>query len=606
MGLEAFFQVLSRESGVSILHRELPRAELGLHLRGATVPAAAEAALRKFPDYVVEPGESSLFVARREAAPSRGEAGEGELYLSYNAQAGTADLRVERRRLSEVLKRLFGAAGREYVLAARNDPLLERVACSARPFDACLELLLAQTGNGCALRDGVYVIFQSPQQDALRSLRSTVVRPLAHLSVADLLAALPPTLAASGALKPDRAANVVYLTGTDEELESLGAFLSAVDRPLDANPYRRFDLSRLKPKELLAVLPPRLAGPNPVAVPGADAVLLQCSAESRDEVARFVASVDQAGEPSRIPLKYVKPEEALRSLPPPFLKEELVDLGDGATLLFAGSAGRRALLERYLAIVDKPRPQIRYELLVVQYERSASSEWKRSLENRKAKAPSASVVIGNLAELLSLEFDVVSAFGYLFAARLSLELGESRARIFADTTLNGLAGQDIRFQNTSTFRYRELDPSTGKPLPTGVTREIASGMIVAVNGWVSGDGMITMNVSATLSKRGADLSSSTGNPPPTSEKVVTTSVRTRSGEPVVISGLFQEDESESLSGLPFLARVPLLGRLFSDSKRTREGSEMVIYVLPWNERDPGASVSIERVYAEVVGRPEAR
>ena len=39
----------------------------------------------------------------------------------------------------------------------------------------------------------------------------------------------------------------------------------------------------------------------------------------------------------------------------------------------------------------------------------------------------------------------------------------------------------------------------------GVTREITSGLVLNIDGWVSGDGMITTTVNASVSKRGADV-----------------------------------------------------------------------------------------------------
>jgi Flp pilus assembly secretin CpaC len=87
--------------------------------------------------------------------------------------------------------------------------------------------------------------------------------------------------------------------------------------------------------------------------------------------------------------------------------------------------------------------------------------------------------------------------------QLNLQLGEDKARVLADTTLNGISGQEIKFENTNTFRYRDItiDPETGKPFYTGTTREITSGLVLNINGWVSGDGMITMKVNAAVSKQ---------------------------------------------------------------------------------------------------------
>ena len=148
--------------------------------------------------------------------------------------------------------------------------------------------------------------------------------------------------------------------------------------------------------------------------------------------------------------------------------------------------------------------------------------------------------------------------------------------------MHGVSGREIHFQNTNTYRYRDnnVDPETGKPVYSGVTREIASGIKLDVIGWVSGDGMITSKVTASVSRRGNDTSGATGNPPPTSEKLVTTEVCGKSGEPVVLSGLVQTAESEEEKRSPFISKIPLLGNLFKAKNKTSENMQMVIYLVP--------------------------
>jgi type II secretory pathway component GspD/PulD (secretin) len=101
-----------------------------------------------------------------------------------------------------------------------------------------------------------------------------------------------------------------------------------------------------------------------------------------------------------------------------------------------------------------------------------------------------------------------------------------------------------------------------------------------MKGWVSGDGMITTTVTASVSKRGADITSVIGNPPPTSEKVLTTQVRARSGETVVLSGLRQNDSTIIEQRVPVLSKIPFLGWIFKNKNNTAENTQMIIYLVP--------------------------
>jgi type II secretory pathway component GspD/PulD (secretin) len=132
--------------------------------------------------------------------------------------------------------------------------------------------------------------------------------------------------------------------------------------------------------------------------------------------------------------------------------------------------------------------------------------------------------------------------------------------------------------------------------------------VLGINGWVSGDGMVTMKVNATVSKQdetGANVSATT-NPPPTSERVVNTQVRTKSGTPIVIGGLLQIEKVELVSKTPFLGSIPLLGRLFQDINISDITTEMIIYIIPYvhygDEESPHYAKRIEAQYKKYILR----
>ena len=136
------------------------------------------------------------------------------------------------------------------------------------------------------------------------------------------------------------------------------------------------------------------------------------------------------------------------------------------------------------------------------------------------------------------------------------------------------------FQNTNTCRYREIevDPDGGEATATGVVRELTSGLILRVSGWVSGDGMVTMEVSATVSNE--EGSGAEGAPPRTSERVISTTARTPVGEPLVIGGLRQTSTTTERNKIPLLGDIPLIGGIFQSSRESEETTEFVIYIVP--------------------------
>jgi pilus assembly protein CpaC len=67
-----------------------------------------------------------------------------------------------------------------------------------------------------------------------------------------------------------------------------------------------------------------------------------------------------------------------------------------------------------------------------------------------------------------------------------------------------------------------------------------------------------------------------------------TTVELGSGESFAIAGLFQNNGSNQIRGLPFLANIPILGALFRSSSFQRNESELVIIVTPFIVRPAAA------------------
>jgi type II secretory pathway component GspD/PulD (secretin) len=129
----------------------------------------------------------------------------------------------------------------------------------------------------------------------------------------------------------------------------------------------------------------------------------------------------------------------------------------------------------------------------------------------------------------------------------------------------------------------ETNETTGVTTTTGTAQSLSYGLIFGVNGWLSGDGMITMTVSATVS-RSAESSSTSSKAdnvlPNTTERVINTQLRVEAGKPVVISGLLQKEKIKTVSQVPILGSIPLLGTLFRTTTEKDNVTELTIYILP--------------------------
>lgn len=606
--IETLIRSLSRAIGVTILYDSLPRINLSVDIIDVPPTKAVEILSRRLTDYSVEEDGAYFYIKLN--ANQRGtnrRPGEGITKAGENYS-----LSISKARFLEVLADLFKKAGKEYSLLTKNDSQLENLFFSDRDFDSMLRLVLEQGNADYVIRDGVYYILELQRKDIIKKLKTTSQIRLSYLSAQEFPNLLPGELASGNAIKVDKATNSLIITGTQEETQPIIDFIAMVDRPISGMSYERFDIKYLKVKDLLAIIPQGMIPTPPLTIPGTNAFIVLGTPDSVRNLREYIAIVDRSVEGYPIRLKYIKTEELLKSLPPSVSKEEVLDSGYPNVCFFTGSEDKRRLFIRELATIDRPKPQIRYQLLVIQYDKNNSLTTGRNLKlNPK---PDKSVwrafsFVGELSKILTLNFDVINKFGYQFAATLNANLTEGSASIFADTTLHGLSGQDIKFQNTDTTRVQQTEKNDqGKETYTGVITEVSSGLIISLNGWVSGDNMITISVSATVSKQyTAEKTDDTGQKPlpSTSERIVNTQVRTPSGKAIIISGLIKEDISDSATkAFPILSRIPLLGLLFKDQTKSTNKTEIVIYIIPYLMRDDEESsdvnVRLERYYQTLV------
>lgn len=68
--------------------------------------------------------------------------------------------------------------------------------------------------------------------------------------------------------------------------------------------------------------------------------------------------------------------------------------------------------------------------------------------------------------------------------------------------------------------------------------------------------------------------------PSTFSRETQTVVIIRNGETIVIGGIYTEKDSESESGIPLLAKIPLFGWLFKKETKTKDKTELLIFLTP--------------------------
>lgn len=108
-------------------------------------------------------------------------------------------------------------------------------------------------------------------------------------------------------------------------------------------------------------------------------------------------------------------------------------------------------------------------------------------------------------------------------------------------------------------------------------QEIDSGVTLVITPQITPDNKISLVINVISSQLG---STTVDAIPSINDNTATTTVLLEDGATTVIGGLAQLQNTDSTDGLPWLARLPLIGGLFGKSASTKSKSELLIFITP--------------------------
>ncbi|HKK48362.1 MAG TPA: hypothetical protein VJ932_04655 [Alkalispirochaeta sp.] len=343
-------------------------------------------------------------------------------------------------------------------------------------------------------------------------------------------------------------------------------------------------------------------------VSGREAILGWVPPQTMAAIEAAARRWDTAESRRRYRCRFADPREILEFVSDHFAGSQAAITADGTAITLVGPPATHAAVQQYLRDVDRPRQQLRFDLCIIQYQSGQAVQHGVDFfaEHTPGVAVHAAPLTGSggFNGVLELQFDVISRLGYQAAVAISDELTENRARLVLDTSLKALHRETARLENSSTFRYRDVLGEDDESSWRSVVREITSGLSVEVTGSLHDDRSITVDIRVELSRQGADVSRN-GNPPPTSQRVVESTVRVHPGEPVIIGGLLQQEQRHSEHRFPLLGRIPVLRRIINRHDHHAEENELVLYLSAFPESPPSTVIheqrQIERLHALTEG-----
>jgi type IV pilus assembly protein PilQ len=167
---------------------------------------------------------------------------------------------------------------------------------------------------------------------------------------------------------------------------------------------------------------------------------------------------------------------------------------------------------------------------------------------------------------------------YILNATITAAASEGKAKVLSDPKIATLNNQAANINVTTQIPY-----VTSNVASTGVQTQsvtyVTTGIQLTVTPSINADGRILLNINPNVSQPSSTSAGSTqtGAPAVDSRNAQTT-VLVRDGETIVIGGLISDNLQDTVSKIPILGDIPILGWLFKKNTKKRVRNELLIFV----------------------------
>jgi len=240
-------------------------------------------------------------------------------------------------------------------------------------------------------------------------------------------------------------------------------------------------------------------------------------------------------------------------------------------------------IKQDLAKIDVPPRQVMIEALVTEFSKEASKSlgidmgWLGTKGGRKLS------VIFPIGDLLDSTLGITyvrpgaEVEGWVgdFKGTLKALVQDGKVNIRANPRVATLEGQKATIIIGKEEYYVIV---TGvAPYSYGQLERIPFGVSLNIVPYISDKGEITVEIQPEVSDV---VGTGPTGLPVVSKRAVSTKIRVKDGETIVIGGLLQKNESTVKRKIPLLGDIPILGLLFSRTDKRVDEVETVVFITP--------------------------
>jgi len=309
-----------------------------------------------------------------------------------------------------------------------------------------------------------------------------------------------------------------------------------------------------------------------------------------------------------VKLQHIRADKLLENLPKNLFQNVTANIAlEHNGLILMGSNDDIYSMVDYIKSVDQPVPQVMIEALVVDYNlddlfelglelgRGDSSKlmqqdsWFPGI-NATAGGKRVNKFLNDITDInlfgMNLDIGNLGRLPGDFFANIKMLEENGIANIKSRPLLSTLNGHtaSLKIGTTQNYIFNEIMPVTNQLSSTFLEREslqtIEAFISFEITPWVGPDNQLTVEIKPDFQTPSGEFSPDKNKIPAINTRTLESTVRLRDGETIVLGGLIQETESTTISKVPLLGDIPILGELFKSRSKQTGKSELMIYLTP--------------------------
>jgi general secretion pathway protein D len=267
-------------------------------------------------------------------------------------------------------------------------------------------------------------------------------------------------------------------------------------------------------------------------------------------------------------------------------------------LIMRGTPDQMVLAEKLLADFDKPKSEVVIDVAVMEVSRdrirtlgtNVPTSFSAGLTPPATSTTSSGTSSGSASGFTLSSLSKLSSGNLVFSIP-----GASFSVLASDSNTKLLQNPEIRVLNNekATLRIGDRVPiATGSfsagisggggvnPLVSTQFQYLDVGVNIDITPHIHADGDVTLKMSLEISSVSGEQNIGGITEPVIGQRRIEHETRLTDGEVNLLGGILEDTETQSMSGYPWLSKIPILKYLFAQDNKERQENEIVFAITP--------------------------